>query len=287
MKSKPPSLIKWTGSKRAQSLSIAQFFPPAGNSTYFEPFLGGGAMLYYGAKHFKRAIASDIYQPLVDLWQHVKESSDQVIADYQHDWQLLQDNFPNYFFDVRQRFNLTPSGQDLLFLSRTCVNGIIRFNKQGEFNNSIHLSRRGMKPILFSKIAKRWAAELSHTTFLAQDYSEILHQVRPNDFVYMDPPYANSHNRYAEDLDIERFVNFLFALNKKKVKWALSFDGSRNGEDFSYDLPTALYCYKTELSNGHSAVQKVLNSSVEEVRESLYLNYNPPIPTQLEQGLLL
>ena len=275
MSTKPPSLIKWTGSKRSQAEAIARLFPPSGEGTYFEPFLGGGAMLYFGAQRFPHAVASDIYRPLIDLWQRIKDCPDKVLADYTSDWALLQQDFPKHFFTVRTRFNENPSGQDLLFLSRTCVNGIIRFNRQGKFNNSIHLSRRGMTPHLFGKVVDAWSQTLSTTDFLSQDYAEIAHQAKAGDFVYMDPPYANSHNRYAADLDIGRFLGFLALLNKKKVNWALSFDGSRDGKDLSYEIPPELYKFRTRLSSGHSAVQKVLNASVEEVKESLYLNYIP------------
>ena len=179
---------------------------------------------------------------------------------------------------------------DLLFLSRTCVNGIIRFNNEGKFNNSIHLSRRGMLPSRFGQIVQQWAQMIQNADFKTCDYQNILDFVKEGDFVYMDPPYANSHNRYINNLEIGRFMKFLHSLNSRNVKWALSFDGMRGRQDLSYDIPRDLYVYKTLLPSGNSAVQKVLNASVEPVRESLYLNYDPPKasePTQLwEQALL-
>ena len=279
MNNKPPSLIKWTGSKRSQASQIASLFPVKRDATYFEPFLGGGSMLYFGASYFSHAVASDIYAPLVDLWQLVKDDSLRVVESYEMEWQRLQEKFPAHFFTVRDRFNRNHAGLDLLFLSRTCVNGIIRFNKKGEFNNSIHLSRRGMQPEMFSKIVQSWSGKIQNVEFRVCDYGEILSLVNAGDFVYLDPPYVNSHNRYVSDLDIDRFVRFLRELNERKVLWALSFDGERGRSNLTYDLPHDLYVFHTELVSGHSAVQKVLNSSVEEVRESLYLNYPPPRTT--------
>lgn len=282
----PPSLIKWTGSKRSQSEAIAAFFPANRSGRYFEPFLGGGAVLYHGARHFKSAVASDIYAPLINLWKSVKEYPDAVVEAYRNDWEKLQASFPGYFFKVRDRFNAEQNGQDLLFLSRTCVNGIIRFNRQGQFNNSIHLSRRGMKPHLFAAIVERWNATIQNTEFRVRDYSEVADEATHGDFVYLDPPYANSHNRYCEDLELGRFLDFLDALNRKGTSWALSFDGIRGDADLTYALPKELYRYHTTLPSGHSAVQKVLNRSLENVNESLYLNYLPPHNGSLVQSLL-
>ena len=244
-------------------------------------------MSYYGAQRFPRVEASDLYAPLIDLWTRVKISPETVIEQYTKDWELLQADFPSYFFVVRDRFNASPNGQDLLFLSRTCVNGIIRFNKKGEFNNSIHLSRRGMKPAFFAKIVHRWSAVIKNSTYSVRDYSEILDDSDRGDFVYLDPPYVNSHNRYVQDLDLEKFLTFLDALNSKGVKWALSFDGSRGDENLTYELPSELYKFHTKITSGNSAVQKVLNDSVERVDESLYLNYKPTsqLPNQLHLDL--
>ena len=276
---KPPSLIKWTGSKRSQAHQIASLFPDNRNATYFEPFLGGGSMLFFGADWFSHAVASDVYAPLIDLWQSIKEVPQKVIQNYEAEWWMLQKNFPAHFSAVRKRFNESPNGQDLLFLSRTCANGIIRFNREGEFNNSIHLSRRGMRPATFAEIVRKWSGRLRNVEFATQDYAEVLKLAKDGDFIYLDPPYANSHNRYIEDLNVGRLIDFLRALNEKRVLWALSFDGERGGFDMTYALPSNLYAFHTELASGHSAVQKVLNSKVEEVRESLYLNYRPPKST--------
>ena len=278
---KPPSLIKWSGSKRSQAEIIAGFFPSNRTGTYYEPFLGGGSVLYFGAQKFKNARASDLYAPLIEIWKSVKETPDDLKRTYASDWAELQEDFPDYFYKVRERFNVGKMGSDLLFLSRTCVNGIIRFNAKGEFNNALHLTRRGMQPSLFGRVVDRWSRVLGNTTFSVGDYAQILKTVRRDDFVYFDPPYANSHNRYVEDLDVGRFMGFLDELNSRGVKWALSFDGERGGEDFSYAVPKDLYVRRVRMNTGHSLVQKVLNGTQVNVVESLYLNYESDITNQI------
>ena len=278
-----PSLIKWTGSKRKQAPLIAR--EAREYNRYFEPFLGGGALLYLFAH--EGAVASDVYEPLIALWKLIQSNPDEVISDYTKKWNALDieyrqlqvnnvknaDGLPKIFYDCRDSFNKTHNPLDLNFIMRTCVNGIVRFNSQGEFNNSFHLSRQGMKPEQFAKNVRVWSKRIKGVEFKCQSYEETLCDAKTGDFIYFDPPYADSHNRYIKDLDIQHFFAELEKLNARKVAWALSFDGSRAGTQYFSEVPKELYRRKLSLSNGNSAVSKILNAKKEEVMESLYLNY--------------
>jgi len=278
-----PSLIKWTGSKRSQALAIAALMPPY--RRYFEPFLGGGALLYLAAS--PGAVAGDIYEPLIQLWRLIQTDPERVVADYEKKWQHLQEELdaigrgeiprgqgiPRYYYSVRQRFNEKQDPLDLNFLMRTCVNGIVRFNDKGEFNNSFHLSRRGMKPNRFKRIVESWHTAIQGVEFVCQDYTKTVAIAEKDDFIYFDPPYAGSRQRYIEDLDLEPFFQTLEALNSRGVKWALSFDGRRGAKDLTHAVPKSLFKRRILLTSGNSPVNKVLNGPVERVEESLYLNY--------------
>jgi DNA adenine methylase len=264
-----PSIIKWTGSKRKQANTIQAVIPEY--DRYIEPFLGGGALLFLNGH--KKAIASDIYQPLINLWGLVKNNPTDLISNYTSQWEMLQEDLPDYYYIARKRFNDQPNPYDLNFLLRTCVNGIVRFNEKGEFNNSFHLSRKGMMPKLFQKNVMAWHEKLSNVDFYCRDYQDILSGTKKGDFVYFDPPYAGSNNRYISNLDVNLFLENLEKLNLKGIKWALSFDGTRGEEDLSYYIPESLYKRKHLVSNGHSAVHRVLNGPLDEVFETLYLNY--------------
>lgn len=264
-----PSLLKWTGSKRSQAARIASITPA--HKRYFEPFLGGGALLFYFAK--PGAVASDIYAPLIRFWEMVRDDPAHLADDYAAQWQSLQKNLPRYFYIVRSRFNETRRPEDLNFLMRTCVNGIVRFSKGGEFNNSFHLSRRGMAPKTFRVIVLEWSRRLSAVQFRQCDYAETLGQTEPGDFVYLDPPYFGNKQRYIGDLDTARFYCELDKLNRRGVNWALSFDGRRGDRAYEAGVPRDLYKRVISLESGYSAVAKVLNGPIELVTESLYLNY--------------
>jgi DNA adenine methylase Dam len=264
-----PSLIKWTGSKRSQAARIFALFPPF--ERYFEPFLGGGALLYL--IDLKKSFAGDIHQPLIEFWKLVQTNPDAIIAAYAKDWQKLQNDLPGYFYKVRDRFNSSPNPFDLSFLARTCVNGIIRFNKAGKFNNSFHLSRRGMEPDRFARAVHEWHLRIRNTTFRCCDFEELLEYTRRGDFAYLDPPYAGSRNRFVANIDQDRLYRVLDRLSTRGVKWAMSFDGTRGNTDLRSPLPDGLYKRHIFLSLGHSYVKKVLSGSIQQVRESLYLNY--------------
>ena len=279
-----PALIKWTGSKRSQAARIVSLMPER-RGRYFEPFLGGGAVLYLAAA--PGAVAGDIYEPLIELWRMIQEHPGAVIRDYQEQWTALNRELneiraagitgarglPQYYYSARERFNRERNPLDLNFLTRTCVNGIIRFNSDGEFNNSFHLSRRGMTPDKFRRVVHLWTDRIREVAFVCGDYRETLDSVRSGDFVYLDPPYAASRQRYIQNLDLNAFFETLERLNRKGVKWALSFDGRRGRKDYVRAVPESLYKERFSLPNGNSPVIKVLSGSAERVHESLYLNY--------------
>ena len=264
-----PPLIKWTGSKRSQASTIASHTPA--HKRYYEPFLGGGALLYLIGR--PGSVAGDIYDPLIRLWKMIQTDPKSVVDNYARQWAMLQENLPEYFYVVRDRFNQSPNPFDLNFLTRTCVNGIVRFNKKGEFNNSFHLSRKGMMPERFAMVIDAWCPVIQGVTFVCHDYEETLSGAARGDFVYLDPPYAKNNMRYISSLELPRFFRYLDVLNRRDVKWVLSFDGRRGDTDLSHPVPPQLYKRKLLVPSGNSALGKVLNGPIEQVHESLYLNY--------------
>ena len=191
-RSNVPSLLKWTGSKRSQAARITALAPSF--ERYYEPFLGGGAMLYMFGR--PSSVGGDIYAPLIAFWTMVRDESERLIADYTDQWTALQSDLPSYFYVVRDRFNIEQRPEDLNFLMRTCVNGIVRFSKNGDFNNSFHLSRKGMLPLRFAKIVRDWSAHIQGVDFRIGDFEQTTADAKSSDFIYLDPPYAGNKQRY-------------------------------------------------------------------------------------------
>lgn len=262
--------VKWSGSKRSQAKLIKKFLPPRFNR-YYEPFLGGGAMLYAVAP--LDAVCGDICSPLIDLWDEIKNTPTRLAEAYRSRWKRLQTEGPRAYYDIRNDFNDSKSCEDLLFLSRTCINGLIRFNAKGNFNSSLHNTRPGISPDTLEKIILDWSRRVWGTTFLAEDYAETTRNAKAGDLVYLDPPYFHTKGEYYGTIDFDAFLAYLDRLNGKGINYMLSFDGVRGERDFTVDLPKELYKRHMLIPSGNSSFKKVMDKKTVPVFESLYLNY--------------
>lgn len=221
----------------------------------------------------KSGICGDICMPLIELWNLIKTEPDAVVQSYTKHWQALQKQGYEYFYTVREKFNKNKNGLDLLFLSRTCVNGLIRFNAKGDFNNSLHHSRPGIAPNRLAHIVALWSHAIRNTTFTCGDYRETTHRATASDFIYLDPPYFNTKGRYYGTIDYTAFIQYLEDLNQRGVRFALSYDGIRGDENYTKELPRELYKRHMFLPSGNSSFKKVMGKEAVQVYESLYLNY--------------
>lgn len=267
-----PTVIKWSGSKRPVAAELSQYVQ-FGN-TYFEPFVGGGAMMPYAKCN--NGVASDIIPELIDLWNCIKNEPSTVSAEYEKRWKDLQERGPEVYYEVRDSFNSSRNCYDFLFLTRTCVNGLIRYNAEGEFNNSFHLSRPGINPQSLGSVIARWSRMISKFNFMHCDYRESLALVKKGDFVFLDPPYGGTKDRYTRTpFDLKSFYSELDRLNSVGAKWMLTFDGSAGEREYSYAPPKEIYQYKFLIHTGNSAFTKVMNSKKDSIQESVYLNFEP------------
>lgn len=265
-------VIKWSGSKRALSPTIIPLIPTSGN--YFEPFIGGGSIL--GNIGPRKSFASDILPELIDLWETIKTQPDFLACEYGKLWNRLQTDGHEVYYEVRDIFNLKKSPEHFLFLTRTCVNGLIRFNSAGEFNNSLHHSRPGIHPDRLELILNEWSKRVSQTTFFNCDFTETLNLCRKNDIVYLDPPYMNNKGRYSKAaFDFQKLWDTLEELNRRSVKWILSIDGSSGSRNYSKNLeiPRSLASAELSVAAGNSPFPRLQNLRTDEVFESIFMNF--------------
>lgn len=265
--------IKWSGSKRGVAPTLALLVPQV--KTYLEPFVGSGAMLPY--RRATNAIASDVIPALIELWTIIRDNPDLAADEYEVRWKKLQRDGYKAYYEVRDSFNRTRNPLDLLFLTRTCVNGLSRFNTQGEFNNSLHHTRPGIAPSKLRIILHKWGAALKGVTLLASDYRNVLKKANKDSFVFLDPPYAGNKGRYTPgEFDLDVFFEELQNLNRVGARWMLTFDGSAGKRDYPTRLPDDLYTCRLDLPTGNSPFTKLMRTSIDRVVESVYLNFDPP-----------
>lgn len=266
-------VIKWSGSKRSQTETLKSFMPTS-YRRYYEPFVGGGSMLY--AVNPKDAIAGDICKPLINLWNAIKTRPNDIKEGYRIRWENLQKEGEETYYDVREEFNRDTDNadpNDFLFLLRTCMNGLVRFNQHGKFNNSFHFGRPGIHPDRLSRLIDEWNERIAHTVFVCDDYRNVLSTATDEDVVYLDPPYHSTKGMYGGSFDYQNLLECLDDLNTRKVRWLLSYDGKSGDNDLTVDVPKELYRRHEYVKSGISSFKRIVKKEKAMVFESLYLNF--------------
>ncbi|HID62807.1 MAG TPA: Dam family site-specific DNA-(adenine-N6)-methyltransferase [Anaerolineae bacterium] len=266
-------VIKWSGSKRKIAPLLAILLPDA--NCYYEPFVGGGAMLPF--RPSRTAVAGDIIVELINLWKAIRETPGLTADEYEIRWNRLQAEGHTAYYTIRDSFNVTRNPHDLLFLSRTCVNGLIRFNKKGEFNNSLHHTRPGIAPARLRRVIRQWSRAIQGVEFIAAGYRGTLASVSTNDLVFLDPPYGGTKGRYLPtDFNLDEFYDELQRLNAIGAKWVLTFDGRAGSRSYATSIPSVLYRVRLALPTGNSPFTRLMKKSLDAIVESVYLNFEPP-----------
>ena len=149
-------LLKWVGNKQKQANAIIDFFPKQFD-TYFEPFLGSGGVL--GVLAPKKAVASDTFAPLVQIWQTLHEDRDALKRHYAERYALIAQLGKKAAYDkVLASYNAAPNGADLLFLCRACYGGVVRFRKYDGYMSTPVGVHDPVSPESFGKRVDIWHA---------------------------------------------------------------------------------------------------------------------------------
>lgn len=216
-KAKP--FIKWVGGK-TQLIEQLDAQLPADfgnweNVTYIEPFIGGGAMLFYLLQRYpniERAVINDINPDLTTCYEIVRDKPEELIASLQS----IQETYyalkteearKDFFLAVRKLYNeknLDPieNTTKFFFLNRTCFNGLYRVNKKGEFNVPFG---KYAQPQICDPVTIRMDSELlQRVEILTGDFEATLDYAQGRTFFYFDPPYrplsdTSSFNDYTKD----------------------------------------------------------------------------------------
>jgi DNA adenine methylase len=260
--------LKWAGGKGQLISQLEQHLPDdlkEKEFTYFEPFVGGGAMLFYMLQRFpniKRAVINDINSYLITAYRVIRDSSIELIerlAELEKCYYDLNEDEAkkSFFLEARTIFNENNLDEIdrtkyLIFLNRTCFNGLYRVNAKGKFNVPFG---RYLHPTICNKDVLKADSQLLNqveVVILNGDYEQTSKYLSDGlNFFYFDPPYrpldsTSSFNSYAKeefnDVEQIRLRDFCAKLNQKpKIKWMLSNSdcSARNPEDTFFE---ELYC---------------------------------------------
>lgn len=271
-------LLKWIGNKQRFAHEIVSFFPSRFNS-YFEPFLGSGAVLATLAP--PKAVASDSFGPLIDIFKTLQENPGLLKRWYFDRWIKLAIHGKEHVYEeVKSSFNSNPNAADLLFLSRSCYGGVIRFRKDGVMSTPCG-SHNPIDPQSFNKRVDAWHERTCGTEFKHIDYRLAMDLAEEGDVVYCDPPYSDTQSILygAQDFSFEDLVDQISRCKRRGVAVALSIDGTKRSGQVAIDLPIPVGLFEREVfvNCGRSMLKRfqmggqTLESEV--VKDRLLLTY--------------
>ncbi len=251
-------LLKWVGSKQRFAHEIASYFP-ASFGTYYEPFLGSGGVLATLAP--SRGIGSDIFKPLVEIWQKLHSDPESLKRWYAQRWRTVMGGDKREEYErIKASYNANPNGADLLFLCRACYGGVVRFRQADGYMSTPCGPHRPISPQAFSRRVDEWHKRTAGTDFLALDYSEAMTMARPGDLVYCDPPYRHSQGILygAQTFSLKQLFEAIQNCKARGVYVALSLDGSKRSGDLicNIHIPKGLFERQAFVNCGRSMLRR-------------------------------
>lgn len=265
-------IVKWVGGKRQLIDEIVPRMPGKTINTYFEPFFGGGAVLFHIQP--KKAVINDINSDLIEMYNVVKDSPDELLESL-----TKHQNTPEYFYSIRDKdrnksvFNelsTVERASRLIYLNKTCYNGLFRVNSSGEFNTPFGGYKNPNivnEPVI--RAVSHYLAKNS-ITMLNVDFEKAVDAAKKGDFVYLDPPYdpissSSSFTGYNESgfgrNEQIRLKELCVKLNQKGVNFMLSNSSSdfikELYKDFNIDIVKARRSVNSK-GNGRGAIDEVI-----------------------------
>lgn len=223
--------LKWVGGKRQLMPEIMKLKPKK-ISTYYEPFIGGGAVLF--ELQPKKAIINDANSELINVYNVIKNNVYELIDDLK-----THKNEADYFYKIRaldredffSNMSNIKKASRIIYLNKTCFNGLYRVNNAGEFNTPFGSYKN---PNIVNEATLKAVSSYfneNEIIILNQDYSDILKDIDKNSFVYFDPPYhpvseSSSFTGYTQggfnEDDQKKLRNICNKLNEESIRFLLS-----------------------------------------------------------------
>lgn len=251
-------LLKWVGNKQRFGHEIARYFP-AKYRTYYEPFLGSGGVLAVIRPH--DALGSDGFRPLAEIWMTLRSAPETLIDWYRERYNLFRNNSDRVeaYTRIKEAYNSDPNPGDLLFLSRSCYGGVIRFRLDGYMSTPVGV-HEPISPESFEKRVRIWSDRTKGARFAHMDFREAMDQAGDGDVVYCDPPYVDTQAILygAQRFSLEELLNAIDAAKARGAKIALSIDGTKKTgrKLIPIQLPIGLFEREASVNCGYSHLRR-------------------------------
>ena len=243
-----PQLLKWVGNKQRFAHEIISYFPVE-VGTYFEPFLGSGAVL--GTLAPERAIGSDAFKPLVEIWQTLRNTPESLKRWYAERWHTMMSGDKVEAYErIKATYNANPNAADLLFICRSCYGGVVRFRQADGYISTPCGIHTPISPESFARRVDIWHRRTAGTEFLLMDYEEAVELAKPGDMVYCDPPYGHSQSILygAQSFDLEHLLHVIDRCKSRGVYVALSLEETKRSGELVCNVPIPDGLFEREVS---------------------------------------
>ncbi len=237
---------------------IVSFFPLHFNR-YFEPFLGSGAVL--GTLAPLRALASDVFKPLVQIWQTLHDDPAQLKCWYAERWRAMNLGEKVAAHErIKAAYNADPNPADLLFLCRACYGGVVRFRKADGYMSTPCGIHDPVPPDSFTRRVEEWRERILGTEFLLLDYADAMAMAEPGDLIYCDPPYKDSQAILygAQSFHLANLFRVISLCKERGVYVALSIDGTKRSGNrvCNVPIPDSLFEREVFVNCGRSMLRR-------------------------------
>jgi DNA adenine methylase len=239
----PKPFVKWAGGKR-QLIPILNQNLPESFGTYYEPFLGGGALLFHilTDKNGQKCSISDLNSDLVLAYTTIRDRIDALITSLKNHEKNYQKDSESYYYSIREsnpRSEIEKTSR-LIFLNRTCFNGLYRVNSKGKFN--VPLGKYSNPNIVNEENIRTVSHILqsSRTAIKCRDFEAVLRDAKKGDLIYFDPPYqpvsatSNFTSYTTKDFtydDLTRLAELCLKLDSRGCNVLLSNSDSQEVAD--------------------------------------------------------
>ncbi len=269
--------FQYQGSKRALASVILDQFPE-NVGRLVEPFCGSAALSIAASARgqVRKFWLNDFNKPLAELLALMIEDPKDLAKSYAELWRDHDADSLEHYYQIREQFNRSREPRLLLYILARCVKGAVRYNSEGLFNQSPDKRRLGTRPATMKDNINAISALLrGRTVVTSLSYEEVLALVAEDDLVYMDPPYqgvcGERDSRYFSGIAFDGFVDELEKLNRRNIRYIVSYDGRLGAKSYGRPLPSKLRLKLVELEAGRSS-QATLLGRDERTVESLYLS---------------
>jgi DNA adenine methylase len=275
-------LLKWIGNKQRFAHEIVACFPEQ-FGTYFEPFLGSGAVLATLVP--EKAVGADVFAPLMEIWQTLKANPKELKGWYRERWERMQGHDKEAVYEqVKASYNSSPNGADLLYLCRSCYGGVVRFRKTDGYMSTPCGVHNPISPAAFSKRVEEWRHRCRFTEFLHADFAEVMESAKKGDLIYCDPPYRDTQTILygAQGFNLGKLFDLIARCKSRGAFVALSIDGTKRSGDkiCNLPLPEGLFEHEATVNCGRSMLRRFQMAGQtlegEIVADRLLLTYSLP-----------